>query len=92
MTVTTTDSPSRRVAAEIRAEAARRGISIREVARRMDVQQMWLSRRVKVDAPVDLTLEELERIAAALETTAEELLHSAGWPVTSRYPSLSEAA
>lgn len=84
-------SPSRRIAAEVRAEAARQGISLREVARRLDVSQMWLSRRVKVTADVDLTFEELERIAAVLDVPVERLL--GGWlsdkphgaAVTNRY-------
>lgn len=92
MTLTTTDSPSRRVAAELRAEAARQGISIREIARRMEVTQMWLSRRVKVDAPVHITFEDLERITAALDTTPERILGAAGWPVTYGYTSLAAAA
>lgn len=79
MTVTNIASPSRRAAAKIRAEAAYQGISLREVARRLGVSQMWLSRRVKVGADVDLTLEEIDRIAGALDVTAEQLLTNTGW-------------
>jgi transcriptional regulator with XRE-family HTH domain len=92
MTVTSIASPSRRIAAEIRAEAARQGVSIREVARRLEVSQMWLSRRVKVDGDVDMTFEELVRIAAALDVPLDRLLSAAGWPVTYGYPSLGIAA
>lgn len=91
MTVTSIDSPSRRLTAEIRAEAARQGISLREVSRRLEVSQMWVSRRVKVTADVNLTFEDLERIAGALDTSAEELLRAAGWPVTHRYPNTQTA-
>lgn len=93
MTVISIDSPSRRIAAEVRAEAARQGISLREVARRLDVSQMWLSRRVKVTADVDLTFEELDRIAGALGVSVDQLIANSGWlsdrphvaAVTNRY-------
>lgn len=84
MTVISMESPSRRIAAEIRAEAARQGLSIREVARRLEVSQMWLSRRIKVTADVDLTFEELTRIAEALGVPAERLIANSGW-LTNRY-------
>lgn len=53
----------------------------------MDVSQPWLTRRVKVNADVDLTFEEIERIAAALGVPAGQLITAAGWPgdVTQRY-------
>lgn len=85
-----TSAVSQRIAAEIRAEAARRGISIREIARRMEVSQMWLSRRVKVSADVDLKVNEIDSIAETLGTTSEKLLLAARWP-TCEYP-IAEAA
>lgn len=79
MTVTNIASPSRRIAAEVRAEAARQGVSIREIARRLGVSQMWISRRVKLNGDVDLTFEELVRIAEALGVPAERLMIDSGW-------------
>ena len=70
-------SPSQSIGTEVRVEAARQGISIREVARRMNVDQMWLSRRVKVNATTPITPEEVERMAEALDVPVERLV--SGW-------------
>lgn len=75
-----TSETSARIAAEIRAEAARQGRSVRELARDMDVSQPWLSRRVSVTADVDLKVNEIEDIAAALGVPTRQLLTAAGWP------------
>lgn len=84
-----TSAASAGIAAEIRAETARQGKSVREIARVMGVHQPWLSRRVSITADVDLKVNEIEDIADALGVPAGQLLNSAGWPGsdTPRYPS-----
>lgn len=80
-----TSEVSQRIAAEIRAEAGRQGVSIREVARTLGVSQPWLSRRVSIHADVDLKVDEIDRIAEALGTTAQKLIAASGW-LTHQYP------
>lgn len=63
------------VAAEVRAELARRRWSQAELAQRLGVDQMWLSRRLRGTKP--LSLSEFEAIARALEITPTELLERA---------------
>lgn len=70
-TIRPTVSPSRRVAAEIRAELGRQGLNQTALARRMHVGQPWLSRRIGAGADVDLTFEEVFAIAEALGVSAE---------------------
>lgn len=90
--VATSPSPSRRIAAEIRAEAARQGLSLRRMSLALGKSQPWMTRRVSITADVDMTLEELDLIAAVLGVTAGELLTRAAvmsdrtQPVTNRYP------
>ena len=75
MTAMQHESPSRLVAAEVRAEMARRGISARALALKMGgVSYMWVSRRVGINADQELTLEDIARFAEALETTARYTL------------------
>lgn len=54
------------VAGEIRAIAARRGISHARIARRIGRTPMWLSRRLSPSTIQPMTLEELTLIADAL--------------------------
>jgi transcriptional regulator with XRE-family HTH domain len=68
--------PSRAVAAEVRAEAARQGITQGQLAARMGVQQAWLSRRIGIRADVDITLEETLEMAKALRISPEGLLYA----------------
>lgn len=60
------------VAAEVRAELARRRWSQADLAQRLGTDQMWLSRRLRGTKPLSLT--EFEAIARALEITPTELL------------------
>ncbi len=54
------------VAGEVRAELARRGLSLRAFARQLDVPEHWAVRRLAAGRSVPLTLEDLELIAGAL--------------------------
>jgi len=66
------------VPAEIRAIAARQGVSHAELARRCERSPMWLSRRLSPTAfAVDLSVDDLTLIAAALEVTPAEILELA---------------
>lgn len=85
-----TSEVSQKIAAEIRAEAGRQGVSIREVARTLGVSQPWLARRVSIHADVDLKVNEIELIATALGTTSQRLIQSSGW-LTHQYPSAQAA-
>jgi transcriptional regulator with XRE-family HTH domain len=71
--------PSRRLAAEIRAELARRGLSNRRFAMMLGVNYMWVNRRIGMSANQDLTLEDLDRIAAALGVPTGQLVAAAKW-------------
>lgn len=66
-------SPSRRIASEIRAELARQGINQTALARLLHVSNAWTSRRLSPSADVDLTFEEVEKVAKALGVSAERL-------------------
>ena len=65
---------SRVLAAEIRAEMGRQGVSQRTLARQMGVTQMWMSRRIGVTGDVDITFEEAEKMAEALRMDPKGLL------------------
>jgi len=91
MSVNSTDSApvlslSDRVAEEVRAMMARRRVSGRELARRLDVSAAWVSYRLTGTQPIDLN--DLERIADALGVTVFDLIpRSAGQSdATRRYP------
>lgn len=60
------------VAANVRAELGRQNMSRAELARRLDVAEMWLSRRLTGRTPI--TVEDLGRIATALGVPAGSLL------------------
>ena len=68
---------SRLVSAEIRAELGRQGLSQAQLAARMHVGQVWLSRRIGRNPDVDLSLEDTARIARVLGVPVTQLL--AGW-------------
>jgi transcriptional regulator with XRE-family HTH domain len=63
---------SAQVAEEIRAMLARRRVSGRELARRLAVSSPWVSNRLT--GHQEIGLNELERIAAALDVEVAELL------------------
>jgi hypothetical protein len=65
---------SRIVAAELRAEIARQGLSTHAVAQRIGTYDVWLSRRISPSGEVALTIDDVTRIAAALECPMDRLL------------------
>lgn len=74
-------TPSRRIGAEVRAEMARRGLSARALALKIPgVSYMWVTRRVGTKADQDITFEELEMIAGALEVSVAKILADAQLP------------
>jgi transcriptional regulator with XRE-family HTH domain len=79
------------VAAEIRAILARRGWKQSQLAERLGVHEMWVSRRLRgVNA---ISVDDLERIAAALGMKPVELLglaEQAGTQMNSRSPAMAE--
>lgn len=78
---------SGRVAEEIRALMARRRMSGRELARRLDVSASWVSYRLTGSQPIDLN--DLEQIARALDVKVIDLLPRDERPTlpTLTYPS-----
>lgn len=87
-TVANSPSPSRRIAAEIRAEAARQGMSLRRLSLALGKSQPWVTRRISMTADVDMTFEELDDIARALSVSVGTLLAAAdyaGAGSTNRY-------
>lgn len=65
---------SRWIAAELRAEIARAGLSQATIAKRMGVPGAWISRRLTPSAEVDLTFEETEKFCESIGTDADELI------------------
>lgn len=59
-------------AAEIRAWQGRKMVTGRELARRLGVDQKWVSNRVRGEIPISLN--DLQRIAAALQVSVRDLL------------------
>jgi len=85
------DAPSFRdlAAAEVRAHLARRGLSGRALAKMLQKEQTWVSRRLNGIIP--MTTDDLDAIAAALGITPMDLLagipfQTAAAPQTSRRP------
>jgi transcriptional regulator with XRE-family HTH domain len=72
-------SPSRSIAAEVRAEVARQGLSLRKLALQLGVSHAWVTRRVSFGADVDLTLEDVDRLAAALGVPTTRLIVASHW-------------
>jgi transcriptional regulator with XRE-family HTH domain len=68
---------SRLIAAEVRAEMGRQGVSKHQLATRLGVSDVWIGRRLKVDSTVQITLEEVEQMAEALGVSSQRLL--AAW-------------
>lgn len=68
-TMTTT---TRQAAANIRAELGRQNKTRAALAREMGVTEMWVSRRVNAQTP--LTVDDLTRIADALDVATTDLL------------------
>jgi transcriptional regulator with XRE-family HTH domain len=66
------DTLSERVAEEIRAMLGRKRVTGREVARRLKVSSPWISQRLT--GHTEISLNDLERIAAALDVEVAELL------------------
>ncbi len=71
---TPTQAPelSAAVSAEIRALMARRMMTQADLAERLGVSEMWVSRKVRARQVIDLN--DLQRIAAALDVTVVDLL------------------
>lgn len=61
-----------RVAAEIRAELGRQGITALEIAQRLSVSRSWMSYRLTGQQVIDL--DDVEKIAAALGVPISQLL------------------
>lgn len=80
-TQTTKSAPSasRRIAAEIRAELGRQSMSGRRLAVSMGVSYAWLNRRIGSDATVDLTFEDVDRIASVLKVPTGRIIAASGW-------------
>jgi transcriptional regulator with XRE-family HTH domain len=66
------DTLSLRVAEEIRAMLGRKRVTGRELARRLGVSQPWVSQRLT--GHMDISLNDLQRIADALDLDFAELL------------------
>lgn len=66
--------PSRMAGAEIRAELGRQGRSQRWLSQQLFVNQAWISRRISPTSDVDLTLEEIVRVAEVLRVPIQRFL------------------
>lgn len=62
------------VSAKIRAELDSLGISQRELARRLNVSQPWVFRRLSENPEVQLSVADLDAIAGALEVPVTRFL------------------
>ena len=67
-------APSRLVAREIRAELGRQQISQRRLALMTGTNYNWVNRRLAIDAPVDMTFEDVDRMAKALHVPVQRLV------------------
>lgn len=76
--MTTPVTVSGHIAAEIRIALARQDMSRRELARRLEVDPMWVSRRLT--GQQSFTVEDVVRIATALDIDARSLLDLALTP------------
>lgn len=63
------------VRAQLRAEMARREVTATQLAGRLNVSDMWVSRRLRGNTPI--AIDELERIAQALDMPVSVLLERA---------------
>lgn len=73
----TRTSLNAQVAAEVRAEMGRRGMSNAELARLLGVSEAWTTRRLGKRADTTLNLVDLQRICAALGTPLATFLTAA---------------
>ena len=64
------DGLQQRVRAEVRAQMARSGTTIPRLARRIGRTEKWLRTRVGTSAHVDLSLADVEEVAAGLGMNA----------------------
>lgn len=71
------------VASEIRAQLGRQSISRSELARRLDVDDTWVGKRLNGHTEISLT--DLERIAAVLRVTVVDLFPRDRRRVTETY-------
>lgn len=62
------------VSAKIREELTEQGISQRELARRLNVSQPWVFRRLAAEPEVTLNVAEIDAIASALGVPVAKLL------------------
>lgn len=76
------------VAAEIRAEMARRKLTVRQLAELADIPYGTLRRKMSAERYIDVA--ELEQIAAALELTSVEIVEAAERRVPRAVDELSE--
>lgn len=65
---------STRIAAEVRAEMGRQGISSAALARKLGVSEAWTSRRLSINGDQTMDLDDLPRIADALGVRIGNLL------------------
>lgn len=73
-TETPRQTPSRLVAAELRAEMGRQGVTGRELARRLHRDSAWVSRHIGVKAAQAMTLDEVVECTEALGISPERFL------------------
>lgn len=69
-------APSDYLAATVRVELARRGLSLAKFAASLERDYQWTVRRLAQSRNVDLTLEEAAQIAEALGWDLVDLIHS----------------
>lgn len=62
------------VAAKIREELDRQDVSYRELGRRLNVSIAYVSRRLSPDPDVQFRVDELERVAGALDVPVTQFL------------------
>ena len=65
-------APTLRVAAEIRAQMGRLNVNRAEVARRLEVENSWVGKRLNGQTEISVT--DLYRIAAALQVEVADLI------------------
>ncbi|WP_083933236.1 helix-turn-helix domain-containing protein [Kribbella catacumbae] len=68
-------APSRLIASEIRAELGRQQLSNRRLAMQLGVSFMWVNRRIN-SGETDLTFEDVQKIAEALNVPVQRLMSS----------------
>lgn len=61
-------------ASEVRAEMGRQGISNNTLATRLDVSDLYLSRRLRMEQAIPFNLDEIAAVASALGKPVEQFL------------------